>query len=85
MRGSGYVVDALEAALWAFWHARDFREGALAAVDLGDDADTTGAIYWQIAGAVFGESGIPAAWLEVLHDGDGIRSVADELLDCVAH
>lgn len=84
IRGSGYVVDALEAALWAFWHARDFREGALAAVNLGDDADTTGAIYGQIAGAVFGESGIPAAWLEVLHDEDGIRRVADELLDCGA-
>lgn len=81
IRGSGYVVDALEAALWAFWHARDFREGALAAVNLGDDADTTGAIYGQIAGAYFGESGIPATWLELLHDADGIRAVADELLD----
>lgn len=84
IQGSGYVVDALEAALWAFWHASDFREGALAAVNLGDDADTTGAIYGQIAGAYFGESGIPAAWLDVLYDVDGIRGVADELFDCGA-
>lgn len=84
VRGTGYVVDALEAALWAFWHANDFRDGALAAVNLGDDADTTGAIYGQIAGAFYGESGLPAAWLALLHDGKGIRGVADELLECGA-
>jgi ATP-dependent helicase/nuclease subunit B len=35
----------LEAALWAFHHGRSFRDGALLAVNLGEDADTTGAIY----------------------------------------
>jgi ADP-ribosyl-[dinitrogen reductase] hydrolase len=50
-------VDALEAALWAFASASDFRLGALLAVNLGDDADTTGAIYGQLAGAFYGESG----------------------------
>lgn len=81
IRGTGYVVDALEAALWAFWQAEDFRSGALAAVNLGQDADTTGAIYGQLAGAYFGESGIPDAWLSVLHDAADIRRVADALLD----
>ena len=51
IRGTGYVVEALEAALWAFHRSDDFSEGALLAVNLGDDADTTGAIYGQIAGA----------------------------------
>ena len=51
IQGSGYVVKSLEAALWAFSKSRDFREGALLAVNLGDDADTTGAIYGQVAGA----------------------------------
>ena len=47
IRGTGYVVDTLEAVLWAFHRADGFREGALKVVNLGDDADTTGAIYGQ--------------------------------------
>jgi ADP-ribosyl-[dinitrogen reductase] hydrolase len=62
IRGGGYCVDALEAALWAFHSSSDFRSGALLAVNLGDDADTTGAIYGQLAGAFYGESGIPLEW-----------------------
>jgi hypothetical protein len=64
--GSGYVVKSLEAALWAFHGAGDFREAVLRAVNLGDDADTTGAICGQLAGAYWGESGIPAEWREGL-------------------
>jgi len=33
-----------------------FEEGALLAVNLGNDADTTGAVYGQIAGAFYGEA-----------------------------
>ena len=54
VRGGGYVVDALEAALWALRTTRTFEEGLLAAVNLGDDADTTAAIYGQLAGARYG-------------------------------
>jgi ADP-ribosylglycohydrolase len=50
IRASGYVVHTLEAALWAFYHSADFRDGALLAVNLGEDADTTGAVYGQLAG-----------------------------------
>ena len=56
------MVDALEAALWAFWSTDSFEDGALAAVNLGDDADTTGAIYGQLAGAYYGVDGIPERW-----------------------
>ncbi|MHA7816137.1 MAG: ADP-ribosylglycohydrolase family protein [Pseudohaliea sp.] len=79
IRGTGYVVRSLEAALWAFWHSTDFRSGAIAAVNLGDDADTTGAIYGQLAGAYYGESAIPHPWFYRLYDGEGIRALADEL------
>jgi ADP-ribosyl-[dinitrogen reductase] hydrolase len=58
--GSGWVVQSLEAALWAFDRAASFEEAVLAAVNLGNDADTTGAICGQLAGAFWGESGIPA-------------------------
>ena len=60
--GSGYVVKSLEAALWAFHDAKDFREAVLRAVNLGEDADTTGAVCGQLAGAYWGESGIPVEW-----------------------
>lgn len=62
--GTGYVVRSLEAALWAFYHSEDFREGCLLAANLGNDADTTAAIYGQLAGAYYGWQGIPAAWRE---------------------
>jgi len=64
---SGYVVKTLEAALWAFYHTTDFESGALKAVNLGDDADTVGAVYGQIAGAYYGKSGIPEHWLKRLY------------------
>ena len=66
IRGKGYVVDSLEAALWAFHRSDSFEDGALAAVNLGDDADTTGAVYGQLAGAFYGMGRIPDRWLEKL-------------------
>ncbi|MBT3605354.1 MAG: ADP-ribosylglycohydrolase family protein, partial [Candidatus Latescibacteria bacterium] len=54
IQGTGYVVKSLEAALWAFYQATTFEQGALLAVNLGDDADTTGAVYGQLEGAYYG-------------------------------
>jgi ADP-ribosylglycohydrolase len=79
IKGGGYVVQSLEAALWAFHRTDTFQEGALLAVNLGDDADTTGAVYGQIAGAVYGASTIPARWLEQLVLGDVMVDFADRL------
>ena len=79
IRGTGHVVRSLEAALWAFHHGQDFREGALLAVNLGDDADTTGAVYGQLAGAFYGVAGIPEPWLSVLHERTLIAAFADRL------
>jgi ADP-ribosylglycohydrolase len=81
IRGTGYVVHSLEAALWAFDRSESFREGALRAVNLGDDADTTGAVYGQIAGAFYGVGGIPAAWRERLALLDRIEAFATRLCD----
>ncbi len=82
--GSGYVVKSLEAALWAFHRTSDFRSGALLAVNLGDDADTTGAVYGQIAGAFYGEAGIPAEWRAKLAMRELIEQRADELYGLAA-
>ena len=79
VRGTGYVVDALEAALWAFWNTDAFEAGALAAVNLGDDADTTGAIYGQLAGAYYGLAGIPERWRSTIALQDRILGLSDAL------
>jgi ADP-ribosyl-[dinitrogen reductase] hydrolase len=76
---SGYVVDCLEAALWSFATTETFADAVLRAVNLGDDADTTGAVCGQIAGAFYGEQAIPEQWLTLLHQVDEIRDLADRL------
>lgn len=65
--GSGYAVASLEAALWCFHSTPTFEAAVLAAVNLGDDADTTAAIAGQIAGAFYGVGDIPGHWLARLH------------------
>jgi ADP-ribosylglycohydrolase len=80
IKGTGYVVDTLEAALWAFAATDDFRSGALAAVNLGDDADTTGAVYGQLAGAYYGVAAIPEEWRDRLHAGREIAALVERLL-----
>ena len=60
IQGSGWVIKSLEAALWSFHHADNFEQAVLQAVNLGDDADTTGAVCGQLAGAYWGEAQIPA-------------------------
>lgn len=81
IRGSGYVVESLEAALWAFSRSRDFRRGLLMAVNLGDDADTTGAVYGQIAGAYYGAGGIPSGWLAKLAMRERIEQLGRALAE----
>ncbi len=81
IKGTGYVVDCLEAALWAFDRSETFREGALLAVNLGDDADTTGAVYGQLAGAFYGASGIPEPWAKKLAFREMIETYATGLCE----
>jgi ADP-ribosyl-[dinitrogen reductase] hydrolase len=79
IHGTGYVVQSLEAALWCFLTTETFKDAVLKATNLGDDADTTAAICGQIAGAYYGESGIPTDWLEPLAMREEIGALADQL------
>ena len=81
IRGSGYAVEALEAALWCFEGTGDFESAVLKGVNLGDDADTTGAIVGQIAGAFYGVGAIPGKWLERLHLKHWIVERVEMLMD----
>lgn len=79
LRGSGYVVESLEAALWCWDHADNYKSAILLAVNLGDDADTTAAICGQLAGATHGMSNIPAEWLDILVGHEEMRVLAEQL------
>ncbi|MBL8352854.1 MAG: ADP-ribosylglycohydrolase family protein [Burkholderiaceae bacterium] len=79
IRGSGYAVASLEAALWCFATTSTFESAVLEAANLGDDADTTAAIVGQIAGAHYGIDAIPAEWRERLHMGQQIELMARQL------
>jgi ADP-ribosylglycohydrolase len=74
------VVKSLEAALWAFHHTDNFREGCLAAINLGDDADTTGAVYGELAGAFYGMDGIPSDWARKITLRELIMGFADKIM-----
>ena len=79
IRGTSYVVDCLEAALWSFWTTDNFADAILKAANLGDDADTTAAVCGQIAGAYYGYSAIPRSWKKRLAQRQMLEQLADRL------
>ena len=79
IRGSGYVVHSLEAALWCFYYTESYEAAVLKAVNLGEDADTTAAVCGQIAGAYYGKNAIPSSWLEKLSMRLEIETMANTM------
>ena len=80
IQSSGYVVHSLEAALWSVANTTSFEDAILLAANLGDDADTVAAITGQLAGALYGASGIPNHWRAQLAWHDKIEKLALDLL-----
>lgn len=80
VRAGGGALQCLEAALWAFARGKSFAEVVLAAVNLGDDADTVGAVAGQLAGACYGLSGIPTVWVEELYRHRDVVRMAENLM-----
>jgi len=79
IRSSGYVIDTLEAAMWSVWNTNNFRDAILLAANLADDADSVAATTGQIAGALYGYSGIPENWLIKLAQKKKMESMAEKL------
>ncbi len=79
VKGTGYVYDSLNASLWACNKTFSFEEAVLKAVNLGDDADTTGAVTGQLAGAYYGYDAIPQHWKDKLRHHDMIVELAEKL------
>jgi ADP-ribosyl-[dinitrogen reductase] hydrolase len=65
-RTSGYIVDTVQTVLDGFFSTASFEECLVRVVNRGGDADTTGALAGQLAGALYGVHGIPARWLKKL-------------------
>ena len=63
---TGYVVDTMQTVFHCFFRSRSFEGCVVETVNQGGDADTTGAIAGALAGAYYGEEGIPARWLKKL-------------------
>lgn len=73
-KSGGYVWDTYNAAIWCLEHTISYRECVLAAVNLGDDTDTTACVAGGLAGILYGYEGIPAEWVEALQGKDAIES-----------
>ena len=80
VNNSGWAVSTLHAALWALETTKSFEEGMIAAVNLGGDADTIGAVFGQIAGALYGYDAIPERWLAAIKDREKINELIESLI-----
>lgn len=80
IKSSGYVVSTLDAALWSFFSTSTFESGALRAVNLGQDADTVGAVYGGLAGAFYGLEAIPSRWVAGLQKRELVDEIASGLV-----
>ena len=80
---SGWCVDTLAAALWAFNTTNSFEEGMIAAVNLGGDSDSIGAVYGQIAGAYYGFEAIPSRWVTAMKDRKMLERRIDDFIKVI--
>ncbi len=78
IRGSGYVVDTLEAAVWSLITTDSFREALLKAVNLGEDTDTVGAIAGGLAALYCGYEAIPSDWISELKRKEWIEKLCEK-------
>ena len=75
IRSTGYVVDTLEAVVWALATTDTFKEALLKAVNLGYDSDTVGAVAGGLAGLYYGYNAIPEDWLAAIQRREWIEEM----------
>ena len=83
VKNSGWAVSTLDAALWAFNTTQSFEDGLIAAVNLGGDSDSIGAVFGQIAGAYYGFDAIPNRWVKAVKTWEKVDSLIEGFLDAV--
>lgn len=83
IESSGYVIHTLGAALWCCARHKDYRGAVLEAVNLGGDADTTGAVAGGLAGVLHGADAIPAEWIQGLERPNVVWHLAHRFAEAV--
>jgi ADP-ribosyl-[dinitrogen reductase] hydrolase len=79
---NGSVWGCLAQAVWAVRSTTSFEDAVIAAVDLGDDADTVGCVAGALAGARYGIDAIPERWRRVVHGRfDGPHGLCEYTVD----
>jgi ADP-ribosyl-[dinitrogen reductase] hydrolase len=79
LKPTGYVLDTLDCALWSLMNTDNAEECIVEAINLGGDADTTGAVAGAFAGAFYGENELPARWLDVLFERERLAALAEKM------
>jgi ADP-ribosylglycohydrolase len=85
IKSSGYVVDTLEASMWALLNNNSYKDTVLAAVNLGGDTDTTGTVAGGLAGLYYGYDNIPVNWINTIARKDDINELANKLDDSISY
>ena len=78
IQGSGYVVETLEAVVWALITEDSLEESLLKVVNLGRDTDTTGAIAGGLAALYYGFDAIPPAWINEIQRKEWIEELCEK-------
>lgn len=73
------AVEATHCAVTLFLESETFSDAIIAAVNLGGDADTVGAICGALAGAEQTLAAIPSPWLQDLQDAHRLLELAADL------
>lgn len=78
---TGYVLNTLKVAFKGFFEYDNFLDGLKYVVSLGEDADTVGAVYGQMAGAFYGFEGIPQHLKDGLMNYSLIEEISENLIN----
>jgi len=75
----GYVMNTLKASMYCFLTTENYQDAILMAVNLGNDADTTGAVTGGLAGLYYGFDAIPEKWRNEVKRSNDIKDLCDRL------
>lgn len=78
VKSDGFVLHTLNAALWCLSNTDNYQDCVLAAVNLGEDTDTTASVAGALAGAIYGFESIPQEWVGKLRGRELIDMYVSE-------
>lgn len=85
MNPTGFIINSLICAIWAFYNTDSFEDALIKAVNIGGteqaDADTIGAITGQIAGAYYGFKSIPSHFIDEIFKKDMVDGFTNAFLE----